>query len=53
MYLKDDIFCSYTPSVTTQDLSCPTIMPLTAIKKGMGGERDFIMVSISLQAGCF
>lgn len=53
MYLKDDMFCSHTPSVTTQDLSCPSIMPLAAIKKGMGGERDFIIVSLSLQAGCF
>lgn len=40
------------PSVITQDLSWLTIMPLTAIKKGIGGERHFIMVSLSLQAGC-
>jgi len=40
-------------AVTTQDLSCPTIMPLAAIKKGMDGERDFIVVSLSLQAGRF
>lgn len=53
MHLEDDVFCSETPSITTQDLSGSAIMSLAAIKKGMGGERDFIMVSLSPQAGCF